>query len=691
MTERLQLYQHPDAAREALLNGLHLLTSAGIFSTDVELNITSWNQWLEAHSGKSPRAVLGRNLFELFPELVERRLDRFYQQALKGQVVVLSQQLHNFLLRLPPSAGHDDEIPMPQSARIAPLIDGGSIVGTVTWIEDVTERVAREAELSARARQQSAIATLSHDALASRSLDELFQRSVSIIAETLGVEHCAVFELVEGGFQLRAGLGWKDQSAVAFEPGETNSFAEFILRSTGPTVIHDLAAEDRFAPPRLMRDAGIVGGLSVPIRSGDGGHVYGLLGVYANRPWNRADEELDFLQAAANVLSTAIDREGLERSLRDRAQDLIGADRRKNEFLAMLAHELRNPLAPIRNAIQMLYVKKVDDDDLHAARDLMDRQVRQITRLVDDLLDVSRITRGKIQLREETIDLADVVAQALETSRPLIDMHRQELNLSLPDEPMPIRGDATRLAQAVANLVNNSSKYTDPGGKISVAAQRGDQDYLLSVKDNGIGISSEMLPQIFDLFKQVDNSLARSEGGLGIGLTLVRTLVEMHGGSVRAHSDGPGRGSEFVIRLPAFDTQLKGKSVRPHAPPADARPASRKVLVVDDNTDAAESLSQLLRALGHASRSVHSGPAALEEVRRDRPDIVFLDIGLPGMDGYAVARALREEHGGQIAVIALSGYGENDESKNAGFDSHVIKPMDLAQLRRILAELPSPA
>jgi PAS domain S-box-containing protein len=676
------------AAREALLNGLHLLTSAGIFSTDVDLNLTSWNQWLEEHSGKVARDVLGRNLLELFPELAERRLNKFYQQALHGQVVVLSQQLHNYLLRLPPSLQGD--LPqMPQSARIAPLLDAGAIVGTVTWIEDVTERVVREAELFARARQQSAIAALSHDALASRNLDELFQQSVSIIAETLRMEFCAVFELAAGALQLRAGLGWKGPATEAFEPGAAGSFVDFVLQNPAPTVIHDLTTEDRFAPPQVLRDQGIVSGLCAPIRCG--GKTYGLLGVYSGQPSDRPDEELDFLQAAANVLGTAIERDGLERSLRDRAHELVNADRRKNEFLAMLAHELRNPLAPIRNAIQMLYVKNVDDVDMRAARDLMDRQVRQITRMVDDLLDVSRITRGKIALREETVDLAEVVAHALETSRPLIDLHRHELTVSLPQGPMPIRGDATRLAQAIANLVNNSTKYTDPGGKISVAVQRSGADYLVKVKDNGIGISSEMLPQIFDLFKQVDNSLARSEGGLGIGLTLVRTLIEMHGGNVKAFSDGPGRGSEFVVRLPALDAEFKSKPIRASAPSTETRPAARKILVVDDNTDAAESLAQLLRALGHASRSVHSGPAALEEVRRDRPDAVFLDIGLPGMDGYAVARALREEHAGNIAVIALSGYGENDESKNAGFDRHVIKPIDLSLLRRILSELPSPA
>ena len=683
------LRQNPAAARDSLLNGLHLLTSAGIFSTDADLKITSWNQWLEAQSGMAASAVLGEHLFDLFPDLVERRMDKFYQQALHGQVVVLSQQLHHYLLRLPPSSPlPEGPLHLPQSARIAPLLDGGAIVGTVTWIEDVTERVVREAELSARARQQAAIAALSHDALASRSLDALFQQAVSIIAETLGVEHCAIFQLTAEALQLRAGLGWKGQAAEVAEPGGKGSFTEFVLHSTAPVLIQDLAAEDRFSPPEVLREQGIASGLNVPIRCGS--QPYGLLGVYADQPWNRGAEVLDFLQVVANVLGTAIERDGLERSLRARAQELVLADRRKNEFLAMLAHELRNPLAPIRNAIQMLYIKDVNDQDLSNARDLMDRQVRQITRLVDDLLDVSRITRGKIQLRKETIDLAEVLAQALETSRPLIDLHQQELTLSLPDEPMPVQGDALRLGQAIANLVNNSSKYTDPEGKISVAAQRVGADYLISVKDNGIGISSEMLPQIFDLFKQVDNSLARSEGGLGIGLTLVRTLIEMHGGSVKAFSDGPGRGSEFVVRLPALDAKIEDKPARTQSPSTHVRPVARKILVVDDNLDAAESLAQLLRALGHASRTVHSGPAALEEVRRDRPDVVFLDIGLPGMDGFAVARALREEHPGPITVIALSGYGENDESKDAGFDLHVIKPMDLGLLRRILSELPSP-
>ena len=369
-------------------------------------------------------------------------------------------------------------------------------------------------------------------------------------------------------------------------------------------------------------------------------------------------------------------------------EDLQDADRRKDEFLAMLAHELRNPLAPIRNAIMVLGLVGPTDDKLLWVRDVVERQVQHMTRLVDDLLDVSRITRGKIQLQKEPTDVAALVARAVETARPLIEARKHELTVSIPPEPVRVEGDAIRLAQVIGNLLHNSAKYSDEGQQIWLTVGLEKSEVVIKVRDTGIGIPAESLPRVFDLFSQADHSLDRSQGGLGIGLTLVRSLVEMHGGSVQAFSGGSGKGSEFVVRLPT------ASEIRPEAPaPKNAGrpvlPPARRILVVDDNVDGAESLAMLLKLSGHEVITVHNGPAALEAARAVQPEIVLLDIGLPGMNGYEVARRLRQQpEMEKVLLVAVTGYGQEEDrrrSKNAGFDRHLVKPLTLDDLDKLLA------
>ena len=369
-------------------------------------------------------------------------------------------------------------------------------------------------------------------------------------------------------------------------------------------------------------------------------------------------------------------------------QDLQDADRRKDEFLAMLAHELRNPLAPIRNAIHVLRVIAPADAKLVWVRDVVERQVQHMTRLVDDLLDVSRITSGKIKLQKEPTDVAALVAHAVETARPLIEARKHELTVSIPPEPVRLEGDPVRLAQVIGNLLHNSAKYSDEGQRIWLTVGREKNEVVIKVRDTGIGIPAEMLPRVFDLFSQADHSLDRSQGGLGIGLTLVRSLVEMHGGSVQAFSGGSGKGSEFVVRLPAAAGLRQGAP----APQDDGRPApppSRRILVVDDNVDGAESLALLLKMLGHAVFIAHNGPAALESARTMLPEIILLDIGLPGMNGYEVARKLRQQPEIEtVLLVAVTGYGQEEDrrrSKNAGFDRHLVKPLTPDDLDKLLA------
>jgi PAS domain S-box-containing protein len=386
---------------------------------------------------------------------------------------------------------------------------------------------------------------------------------------------------------------------------------------------------------------------------------------------------------AALVGGTAIDITDLKRA----EEALKEADKRKDEFLAMLAHELRNPLAPIRNAVHVIKVLGPPDPNLRRAEGLIERQVEHLARLVDDLLDVSRITRGKITLRKEALDLATVVARAVEASRPLIDARRHELTLTLTAEPIMVEGDATRLAQVVANLLNNAAKYTGEGGRIWLTVERRASQVEVRVRDNGMGIPADLLPHVFDLFTQGDRSLARSEGGLGIGLTLAKNLGEMHGGTLEAHSAGPGQGSEFVLRLPVVERR-RGQAVETSEPMLRRAADIRRVLVVDDNADAAESLAMLLRGDGHEVCVTHDGPAALEVAGAFRPEVVLLDIGLPRMDGYEVARRLRRDVGlTQALVVALTGYGQQEDrrrAKEAGCDAHVVKPADLRVLHELL-------
>lgn len=369
-------------------------------------------------------------------------------------------------------------------------------------------------------------------------------------------------------------------------------------------------------------------------------------------------------------------------------QALADANRRKDEFLSMLAHELRNPLAPICNALEIMRLCPPNDPRAFETRNLIDRNVSRLTRLVDDLLDVSRITLGKIRLKEDSIQLGSIVHEAVEISLPLIESREHRLSLNPAKEPLFVRGDATRLTQVVANVLNNAAKYTDNGGQIWVTLAREGNEAVLRVRDTGVGIGPEMIDCLFDPFTQADRSLDRSEGGLGIGLTVVRRLVELHGGKVSVQSDGPGQGSEFIIRLPIL-AHASPESVSPA--PAEAGPSpipARRVLVVDDNVDAANSLALLIRLDGHDVRVSHGGSSALELVQLFRPEVVVLDIGLPGMDGYEVARLLRgKTDTARSLLIALTGYGQSEDfrrSREAGFDHHLVKPVDPEAVRQLL-------
>jgi signal transduction histidine kinase len=378
----------------------------------------------------------------------------------------------------------------------------------------------------------------------------------------------------------------------------------------------------------------------------------------------------------------------LEWRVQERTEALQEADRRKDEFLASLAHELRNPLAPIRSAVEVLRRPELGAHHRGEAQAVIVRQVEHMTRLIDDLLDVSRITRDMLVLRVQRIGLEQVMAAAIETSRPLIAEREHALHVELPAEPVHLDADPARLAQVLSNLLTNAAKYTAPGGEIRVAAEADDREVLIKVTDTGIGIEPDMLPMVFDLFVQGDRSRDRSGGGLGIGLTLARRLVMMHGGAIDVHSAGPGQGAVFSVRLPV--APASAEAGRPAMLLSEAElPHALRVLVIDDNEDAADMLATLLTAWGQQARVARDGLAALEAAHDFRPDVVLLDIGLPHLDGYEVARRIRQQAWGQHMVLAaVTGWGQDSDrqrSQEAGFDHHLVKPVDPEALRTLLA------
>jgi signal transduction histidine kinase/DNA-binding response OmpR family regulator len=436
------------------------------------------------------------------------------------------------------------------------------------------------------------------------------------------------------------------------------------------------------ADPALPIDLALQSVVLTPLLARE--HLVGVLCLASRQSVGRyGPADVLLAEDLAGRAAIAIDNARLYR-------DIQRADLQKNEFLSMLAHELRNPLAPIRNGIHILRFRGSGDPELREVQDMIDRQVQHMVRLVDDLLDVSRITSGKIRLQKEPVDLAQVVARAVEISQPLLQVRGHEFSASVPEQPVYVMGDAVRLAQVLGNLLNNAAKYTQEKGRISINLQREGDEAIVRVRDNGVGIPPEMLGSIFHLFAQVERSLDRSHGGLGIGLTLVQRLVELHGGRVQAFSAGPNRGSDFVVHLPVFEESAPPAQHDAAVPPlAHVR---RRVLLVDDNRDVAASLARLLRMDGHEVHVCHDGAAAVTAAAGFHPDVVLLDIGLPGMNGFEVARRLRAQPAlSHTLLIAITGYGQEQHPQStleAGFNHYLVKPVDPVVLATLLAAEP---
>lgn len=608
----------------------------GVITTDVAGRVTFLNPVAESLTGWSQEAVgqLLSSVIRIINEESREPVEIPTVEAIREDKTV---KLANHSLLI---AKDGTERSISDSA--APITnDKGEIAGVVLVFRDITER--RKAERTrdkALAYADDIIATLREPFIvldfnlrvktANRSFYDKFQVSKE---ET---ENRLVYDLGDGQWDI---------------PGLRKLLDEVLSRNQS---VHDFEVEHVF--PQLGRKTMLLNA----------------------RPFPPDSKHPELILLAVEDVS----------ALRERAEELAEASRHKDEFLATLAHELRNPLSPIRNAVHYLGLEGLTERDVMTARGVITRQVAIMVRLIDDLLDVSRISRNKLDVRKEPVDLAAVVESAVESSSPFLQQCGHQLTISLPSEALHLDADPIRLAQVFLNLLNNAAKYTSRGGKISLSAIREGSDAVVSVRDNGLGIPSDMLSSVFDMFTQVDRPKEQSQGGLGIGLTLVRRLIEMHDGSIEARSDGAGKGSEFVVRLPLLllplDEKLEGSDA-----PAVKRQGHGRILVVDDNRDSADSLAMLLRLKGNEIRTAHDGAEALAVAELFHPEIVLLDIGLPKLNGYDVARRIRLQPWGKEALlIALTGWGQDEDrrlSQEAGFNFHIVKPVDLAALEALLA------
>jgi PAS domain S-box-containing protein len=661
-----------------------------VFLIDPSGHVSGWNSGAERLLGYEAEEIIGQPLSQLFTP--EDRLTGKPERELETAKTTGRASDDGWLIRKDGSRFWASGLTMALQNR--------SLRGYVKVVRDLSERkqaeekvaglLARERQQAARLVQVAAASLTIHSALSVDSVLRVITEEARRIIDT----HQSVSSMTvnEQWAQAINAIALSDKYAqwrtYDTKPDGSGIYA-VVCRTNKPMRLTQAELEAHPARRRFGKEVAnhppLRGWLAAPFVGRDGRNL-GFIQVSDKVDGSdfTADDEAILMQLAY-IASVAIENARL-------VDNLLEADRRKDEFLATLAHELRNPLAPIRNALQTMRLAGNSGLIMEQARTMMERQLTQLVRLVDDLLDVSRITRGKVELRKEWIELAAVVQSAVETSRPLIEASGHELTVTLPPESIHLDADLTRLAQVFSNLLNNAAKFTEQGGHIWLTAERHGGEVVVKVRDTGLGIPVEMLPKIFEMFTQVDRSLERSQGGLGIGLTLVKRLVEMHGGSVEARSDGPGKGSEFTVRLPVA---MASASHQPQLTKDEgentAAPAKRRILVVDDDKDSADSLSMMLSITGMETRTAYDGLEAVEAAAAFNPDMVVLDIGLPKLNGYEAARRIREQPWGKdMVLVAVTGWGQDEDrrrSQEAGFNAHMVKPVDPATLQQLLAAL----
>jgi len=664
----------PVAANEERFRHLVEATPVLAWSADADGKVTFANRRLFEYTGLSPQSdIVDWARTAIHPDDYPRRDEAWRKARGDGGAFELEARIRRhdgayrwFLLRVLP---FKDE-----SGRVIEWFGSGT---------DIDPRKRYEENLRFLADASATLAEIGHPESTLRRIAQLAVPHFADWSEVTVLEPTGESRRLVATHWDPERTRFAEELERRFPSGESSASRQ-VMRDGGsvfaPEVTDEMLREAARGPEHLsmLRTLGLRSYICVPMRTQ--GAIRGAV-AFATAESGRTYTEFDLETAEELARRAAIALENAEL-----VQALKDADRRKDEFLAVLAHELRNPLAPVRNAIEILRATPAPTPQLQWTQDVIDRQVRQLSRLVDDLLDVSRITSGKIELRKERVELGDAVRIALESSRPLIERGGHELSVQLPSEPIRLEADLARLAQVLSNLLNNAAKYTRPGGHIWVSAERLGSSAAIRVRDNGIGITPTMLTRIFEMFTQLPGSGVHSQGGLGIGLTLVRRLVELHGGSVEARSEGIGKGSEFVVTLPLAGVE-SANDVQPATPGAerDARP--RRILVVDDNRDAADSLCMLLKSRGHQIRVAYDGLEAVGAAVAFRPDVVLLDIGLPKLSGYEAARRIREAGGADALLVAVTGWGQDEDrrrAREAGFDHHLTKPVDPVAISRLI-------
>jgi PAS domain S-box-containing protein len=566
----------------------------------------------------------------------------------------------------------------------SPLRDQrGEVIGVIGVAQDITDRKRAEEALRTQNERSRLLSEAAALLLYATDPDDSLHKLFDKIAPHFGLDTYFNYMVSDTGDALRL----HSYAGIPQERAQTINRLDFGQAISGTVAVHRQPVvathiqQSDDIKVQLAKSFGIRAFACSPLQVNN--DLLGTLSFASRSRDQFEDDELEFLRTVCQYVAVAYERMRLVGQLRE-------ADRRKDEFLATLAHELRNPLAPIRSAVQILRMTGSAGPESQAGRDIIDRQVRHLTRLVDDLLDVSRISRGRINLQKQRSELSPILTGAVEASRPLIEARKHELILALLPHPLYVEADSTRLAQVFSNLLNNAAKFTEQGGHIGLTVERQGSDVVVTVKDSGSGIPSEKLPTVFEMFSQVEGSLSRSQGGLGIGLHLVKQLVEMHGGSVAARSEGPGKGSAFAVRLPVSPDTSRASVPTREGEPAVLR-SSLRILMVDDNRDSADILGMLLRLMGNDVRTAYDGQEGLDLAGEFRPDVMLLDIGLPRLDGYEVCRRIREQPWNKgVVLIALTGWGQEGDrrrSHEAGFDHHMVKPIEPQDLMKLLAGL----
>jgi PAS domain S-box-containing protein len=651
---------------------------------DPELRYRLVNATCEKWFGRSPNDVDGRHVSEVLgPEAFEVTRPRM-EAALRGELVSYEEYM-------PYSVGSRwvQVSYAPDRAR------NGRVRGFVEHVSDVTARKQAEGALVHSAQQSDRLRRLVSALSETLTYQQVARVVIDYAVPLLGAAAGAMAVISEDGEQLEL------LETTGYDPEVVEQLRQFSITTATPmaeaartqTSVFVRADEERgqrFAdmpesPPEHQE------GVSASLPLVMFGRTLGVLGITWNEGNELSDDERELIGAVGKYCAQALDRARLYTAEQRARAQAERASLAKDEFLAMLGHELRNPLAPILTAIELMKLR--GDRLAERERIVMERQARHLVQLVDDLLDVSRIARGKLELKTAPLEIATAVARAVEIASPLLEQQRHRLLVSVAPRGLLVMGDETRLAQVFANLLTNAAKYTDPGGEIEVVAERRNDEIVVRVRDTGVGIAPELLPHIFDLFVQGPRRVDRSRGGLGLGLALVSNLVGLHGGQVAVFSEGPGHGSEFVVRLPpATDVTMNATGPLPMAR-TDAGAGSRRLLLVDDNVDAAEMLSVLLECAGHETVIAHDGPEALEMLARFRPQVAILDLGLPVMDGYELAQRIRsaaEADQPAPVLVALTGYGQATDrarTRQAGFAAHLVKPVDVSELLRTIGEV----